>query len=50
MFLTLEQVFLVMNHEPHNSMILSTLSINSHGFTFGFLERPRTNGDSILYV
>ena len=32
----------------HNGMILSTLSIGSHGFAFGFPERPRTNGDVSL--
>ena len=29
----------------HNSLILSTLSISSHGFAFGFPIRPHTNGD-----
>ena len=33
----------------HNDIILSTLSINSHGFAFG-LQRPRSNGDSIPYL
>ena len=32
----------------HNGMILSTLSISSHGFAFGFPERPHTNGDVFL--
>ena len=32
----------------HNGMILSTLSISSHGFTFGFPKRSRTNGDVFL--
>ena len=32
----------------HNGMILSTLSISSHGFALGFLKRPRTNGDVFL--
>ena len=32
----------------HNGMILSTLSISSHGFTFDFLKMPRTNGDVSL--
>ena len=30
----------------HNCMILSTLSISSHGLVLGFPKRPRTNGDS----
>ena len=34
----------------HNGMILSTLSISSHGFALGFLKRPRTNGDVFLYL
>ena len=28
----------------HNSMILRTLSISSHDFTFSFPKRPHTNG------
>ena len=32
----------------HNDMILYKLSISSHGFTFGFPEKPRTNGDVFL--
>ena len=32
----------------HNRMILSTLNRSSRGFTFDFIKRPRTNGDSIL--
>ena len=32
----------------YNGMILSTLSISSHGFAFGFPERPHTNGDVFL--
>ena len=35
----------VRNHDIHNGMILSTLSISSHGFAFGFPKRPRTNGN-----
>ncbi|KAG7019552.1 hypothetical protein SDJN02_18513, partial [Cucurbita argyrosperma subsp. argyrosperma] len=31
----------------HNGMILSTLSIKSHGFALGFPKKPHTNGDSI---
>ena len=31
-----------------NDMILSTLSISSHGFALGFSKRPRTNGEDIL--
>ena len=30
----------------HNSMILSTLRISSHGFTLGFPERPPLNRGS----
>ena len=29
----------------HNGMIMSTLSISSRGFAFGFSKRPHTNGD-----
>ena len=32
----------------HSGMILSTLSINSHCFTFGFTKRPRTNEDVLF--
>ena len=32
----------------HNGMILSTLSISSHGFTFDFPKRPRTSGNVFL--
>ena len=32
----------------HDGMILSTLSISSRGFTSGFSERPRANGDVFL--
>ena len=32
----------------HNGMILSTLSISSRGFTFGFPKRPHTSGDVFL--
>ena len=32
----------------HNGMILSTLSISSRGFTFGFPKRLHTNGDVFL--
>ena len=28
-------------------MILSTLSVSSHGFALGFPKRPRANGDNI---
>ena len=38
---TLLFLFGIMN--LHSSMILSTLSINSHGFAFGFSKKPRTN-------
>ena len=31
-------------------MILSTLSISSHYFTFGFLKILRTNGNSVLHL
>ena len=30
-----------------NGMILSTLSVSSHGFALGFPKRPHTNRDSI---
>ena len=29
----------------HDGMILSTLSVSSRDFVFGFPKRPRTNGD-----
>ena len=32
----------------HNGMILSTLSISSHGFAFGFPKKPPTIGDVFL--
>ena len=32
----------------HNGMILSTLSISSHGFALGFSKRPHINGDVFL--
>ena len=32
----------------HNGMILSSLSISSHGFVFCFLKRPHANGDVFL--
>ena len=38
----------VRNHDLYNGMILSTLSINSRGFAFGFPKRPHTNGDVFL--
>ena len=38
----------VRNHDLHNGMILSTLSINSRGFAFGFPKRPHTNEDVSL--
>ena len=31
-----------------NGMILSALNISSRGFAFGFLKRPRNNGDVFL--
>ena len=34
----------------HNRMILSTLSISSHDFAFGFSKSPHTNEDSIPYL
>jgi len=34
----------------HNGMILSTLSISSHGFVLGFPKRSHTNGDSIPHL
>ena len=34
----------------HNGMILSTLSISSHGFAFGFPETLHNCGDSVLYL
>ena len=37
----------VRNHDLHNGIILSTLNLSSHSFAFGFLKRPRTNGDSV---
>ena len=38
------------NTTLHNGMILSTLSISSHGFALGFPKRPRTNGVSIPHL
>ena len=32
----------------HNGMILSTLSISSHGFALGFPKRPHINRDIFL--
>ena len=32
----------------NNGMILSTLSISSHGFAFDFFLRPHINGDVLL--
>ena len=32
----------------HDGMILSTLSVSSHGFVFGFPKRSRTNRDVFL--
>ena len=32
----------------HTGLILSTLSISSYGFAFGFSKRPRTNEDVSL--
>ena len=32
----------------HNGMILSSLSISSHGFALGFPKSPHTNGDVFL--
>ena len=32
----------------HNGMTLSTLSISSHGFAFGFPKKSHTNGDVFL--
>ena len=34
----------------HNDMILSTLSISSRVFAFGFPKRPHTNEDSVPYL
>ena len=34
----------------HNGIILSTLSISSHGFALGFPKRPHTNGDGIPHL
>jgi len=39
----------VTNHDSPQS-ILSTLSINSHGFPLGLPKRSRTNGDSIPHL
>jgi len=33
---------------PHNGMILSTFSISSRGFPFGFPKIPHTNGDVLF--
>ena len=34
----------------HNDMILSILSLSSHGFALDFCKRPRTNEDSIPHL
>ena len=34
----------------HSGMILSTLSVNSRGFTVGFLKKSHTNEDVFLYL
>ena len=45
------EVVSIRNHDPlQRYMILSTLSISSRSFVFGFPKRLRTNGDSIPYL
>ena len=34
----------------HNSMILSTLTISSHGFALGFPKKSHSNRDVFLYL
>ena len=37
-----------MNTTLHNGIILSTLSITSHGFALGFPKKPHTHEESII--
>ena len=47
---TTQAFFLLGITTLHNGMILSTLSISSHGFALGFPKMPHTNGDSIPHL